>query len=367
MRRYLDGRVIVHHADAIEIMATMPECSIDAVVTDPPYHLQSINKRFANTPRSEKTERYAAGVYGRHARGFMGKMWDGGDVAFRIETWAAVLRLLKPGGHLVAFGAPKNEHRMTCAIEDAGFEIRDKLGWLFASGFPKSLDISKAIDKGKGAEGAQWQGWGTALKPAQEPIVLARKPIEGTNAENVLAHGTGGLNIDACRIDSDGQRRWPANVVHDGSAEVAEIFPASEGGHWSGETPSMVGKQRPAGIERFDSGGGSALRFFFTTKADADDRLGSKHPTIKPIDLLQWLVRLVTPPGGTVLDPFAGTGTTAEAAYHLGFSTILIEREDEYVADIDRRMSLVMAGPMARRHASIKAKDDDDEIGGLFG
>jgi hypothetical protein len=217
-------------------------------------------------------------------------------------------------------------------------------------------------------EAKEWDGWGTALKPACEPICFGRKPMRGTVAANVLEHGTGAINIDGCRIGErearelnrltsigfggseaqglvidGGKGRWPANIVHDGSADVFASF------------PDIVDEE-------------SAARFFYTAKADADDRLGSKHPTVKPVDLMQWLCRLVTPKGGTVLDPFAGTGTTGEAAFREGFKAVLIEREEEYQADIRRRMALCMAGPDERKRESIKAKVGDlpFEAGSLF-
>lgn len=233
--------VAVHHGNCLEILPTLPADSIDACVTDPPYHLTTGKK--GGTGLASLNPNSPAGR-ARISTGFMGKAWDGGDVAFRPETWAEVLRVLKPGAHFVAFGAPRNYHRMACAIEDAGFEIRDSLMWLFGSGFPKSHDVSKGIDKAAGAQreiigdspfaarkpngsagvnsvglsdtagskvtapataaARQWQGWGTALKPAYEPIILARKPIRGTVAGNVLAHGTGAINVDACRVGTDG-------------------------------------------------------------------------------------------------------------------------------------------------------------------
>lgn len=358
-------RVTVHGGDCLEVLAMLPEASIDAVVTDPPYHLKSGN------------------------RGFMGKEWDGGDVAFRPETWAAVLRVLKPGGHMVAFSGTRTCHRMVCAIEDAGFEIRNQLAWIYGSGFPKSLDVSKSIDKmltgivrgaaGKptrsGAsfgqeyerneigppispEAAAWQGWGSDLKPALEPICLARKPLsESSIARNVLRHGTGAINVDGCRAPMSandasaianmggfGRATWrgsprvalseslnnkvadavphtagrfPANVIHDGSDEVVGMFPAQAGGTRS------------------------AARFFYCAKASKRERAGSKHPTVKPVALIRWLVRLITPSGGTVLDPFAGTGTTGEAAICEGCNAVLIEREAEHLDDITRRLERI--------------------------
>jgi DNA modification methylase len=419
-----DGRVVLHAGDCRDVLAGMAEASVDAIVTDPPYEL-----------------------------GFMGRAWDKSGIAFDPAIWATALRVLKPGGHLVAFAAPKNAHRMVCAIEDAGFEIRDSLMWLFGSGFPKSLDVSKAIDRAAGAErevvgrssrhvsgrpgqkveglggsstfaesvgmgalltapatedAARWQGWGTALKPAYEPICLARKPLaESSVAANVLAHGTGALNIDACRVPSEGGApregeksqdsrytdrgatnfsakpgprggdplgRWPANVVHDGSDEVVAAFPDRDG--CASQTPSKrktneiygggwgVGRVNPM-HQRGDSG--SAARFFYSAKADADDRIGSKHPTVKPVDLMQWLVRLVTPPSGTVLDLFAGTGTTGEAALREGFRAVLIEREAIYRADIARRMRHAFDGEDGRKRAIVKARGQADySAGPLF-
>lgn len=366
--------ITVHHGDCLDVLATMPEASVDCCVTDPPYHL--IQGSRGRSPRVD-----GSGPYGRHkegSRGFMGKTWDGGDIAMRPETWAEVLRVLKPGGHLIALCGTRTEHRVACAIEDAGFEIRDRVLWIYAAGFPKSHNLS-----------GEWQGWGTALKPAVEIGVLARKPLsEPTIAANVLRWGTGAINVDGCRIPledsvgvfrtaasnqiggngiyggANGVRtapastpenscrhnlagRWPANLLHDGSDEVLEAFAAF------GENDSRPG--RTAGWSLGYGGGGSRLagtirnvmhrdtgtaaRFFFSGKATAAERGDSKHPTVKPLALMRYLVRLVCPPGGVVLDPFAGSGTTGEAAFHEGFSAILIEREEAYVADIRARMA----------------------------
>jgi DNA modification methylase len=499
VQSFLDGRVVLHAGDCRDAIRELADASIDAAVMDPPYALVSIGKRFGKTgaaPAKQGTD----GLYARASAGFMGQQWDTGETAFAVEFWAEVLRVLKPGGHLVAFSGTRTYHRMAVAIEDAGFEIRDQLGWAYGSGFPKSHDVAKGIDKRrddrdanlvvttamadaadgagvsraaidqhmgtsdmggwwtsrirhrcacptweqwiqlkaflsmsdeldaevwrlngrKGAPGEAWQsasvvghheknahaaewrsayaggssesdrairsansaaarhweGWGTALKPAWEPIVLGRKQLAGTVAENVLEHGPGALNIDGCRIafaqggdeaeskaknrhadfasgprsnsvfgedhrdrgaggNYDPVGRWPANISHDGSDEVLSTF-------------------------------GEASRFFYSAKADADDRIGSKHPTVKPVDLMRWLCRLVTPPGGTVLDAFAGTGTTGEAAFREGFSAILIEREPQFQADIARRMELVLAGPMTRKTQSIKARGSALPAGGLF-
>ena len=385
MISFLDGKVILRAGDCVEVLATLPECSVDSVVCDPPYHLTSIVKRFgaenASPAKVGKT-----GAFARASAGFMGKRWDGGDVAFQVETWAQVLRVLKPGDHLIAFSGTRTYHRMVSAIDDAGFEIRDQIGWAYGSGFPKSHNAG--------------DGWGTALKPAWEPVVLARKPLAGTVAETVCQYGTGAINIDGCRVEASGRParevaalredviyggnalmgrvdgslqsskavgstdlgRWPANLIHDGSEEVLAAFPADcpSGGHISHRSaPKSYGGLGCPAEERVgfpDSG--SAARFFYTAKADAEDRLGSKHPTVKPLDLMQWLVRLVTPKGGVVLDPFAGTGTTGEAAWREGMRAILIEREPEYQADIARRMELAV-NP-TKRTAVAKTKNNLD-------
>lgn len=370
--------------DCLETLIALPDCSVDSVVTDPPYEL-----------------------------GFMGKGWDSTGIANNVALWREVLRVLKPGGHVAAFGGSRTYHRTACAIEDAGFEIRDSLMWVYGSGFPKSQNVSfefektlceRADDKwkyrGDGAEmdrnawrnpeAAEWEGWGTALKPAFEPIVLARKPLsEKTVAANVLRWRTGALNIDACRVESeagrptglkkDGTRsqhhaegwsrpwmeneqrvegdrttdqgRWPANVCHDGSDEVINAFPITKvGGSVSkgGKSPNPMswGKDRSDTFTAYGGDSGSAARFFYNAKANKADRAGSKHPTVKPVNLIEWLCELLTPPGGTILDMFAGSGTTGAAARNKGFNIIMCEREAEYIADIQRRLGLVTACPV---------------------
>lgn len=494
----LSDTCTLFHADCRDAMKALPDNCLDSVVTDPPYHLTSIVKRFGK-PGSAPAQFGTDGAFARASRGFMSKEWDGGDIAFQVATWAEVLRVLKPGGHLAAFGGSRGYHRMACAIEDAGFEIRDSLMFLYGTGFPKSHDVSKGIDRrkdwksleqlgtaiktarnvlgisqteaarrvglieqdeslggggfmwfetgrmptrdewprikialalsdefdesfeaaeretigqhrvtgpgtnmrnglggeqdeligditvSKSALALEWEGWGTALKPAFEPIVLARKPLsEGTVAANVLKWRTGAINVGACRVPSadgdapvswetprggiwrtdaaakaelvtTGQGRWPANVVHDGSDEVIGAFPRAGGqqGAVSGDEPSdasvgvVTGKRArvASGAPRGDSG--SAARFFYSAKASRADRNGSKHPTVKPIALMQWLARLITPPGGIILDPFAGSGTTGAAAAREGFRCILVEREAEYVADIVRRLGPVDSPPLA--------------------
>jgi len=395
-----DKSTEIHNGDCLQVLRTLPDGSVDSCVTDPPYGLA-----------------------------FMGKRWDY-DVP-GVELWQEVLRVLKPGGHLLAFAGTRTQHRMAVRIEDAGFEIRDMIAWVYGSGFPKSLDVSKAIDSqdavqeqqarrykftawvrstgvtskqiddatetnmgghyttaasqpaimtrehleacrhllgdvpewverecdirsiesqtlknrevvgqvtkassplpnnhdGRWNDGQidgtfnitapateaakQWQGWGTALKPALEPITVARAPLSGTVAANVLEHGTGALNVDGCRV-GDESGRFPANLTHDGSEEVVGLFP--------------------------EDGEASAARFFYCAKADAAERRNSKHPTVKPVALMRYLVRLVCPAGGVVLDPFAGSGTTIEAARLEHCRAVGIEREAEYCADILERL-----------------------------
>lgn len=388
--------VRVIEGDMVEVLAGLEAESFHACVTDPPYHFGSIIKRFAKTGGGDRTAS-RVGAYTRHAKGFMGKSWDGGDVAFRSETWAQVIRVLKPGAHLVAFGGTKGFHRMACAIEDAGFEIRDTLCWLYGGGFPKSHN-----------QDGEWEGWGTALKPAYEPIVLARKPLIGSVAANLAEHRTGAMNIKGCRIeyaskddaaaaaeqrsrqtdrsfDGWGMRaqelkaedwlngnlgRWPANVLHDGSEEVVAGFPDQVSGGTPPSRPrdktrntygAFGGEENPDGI---GSTSGNASRFFYCAKADREERnIGldgfeekpllwssgeqspgtfqapntkraaqNNHPTVKPVSLMQWLVRLVTPKGGVVLDPFMGSGSTGIACSREGFDFVGIEQDAAYAA-----------------------------------
>lgn len=415
------SEVTVYHGDNVEVLKWLPDASVDAVVTDPPYGLSD------KTPDPALVaEVLRAWLDGREVetggRGFMGRSWD----AFvpGPAVWRECLRVLKPGGHLVAFFGTRTYDLGAIAVRLAGFEVRDLIAWLYGSGFPKSLNVAKAIEATlAGALDGEvslpaaltWDGWGTALKPALEPVVFARKPLIGTLAENVLAHGCGGLNIDSCRVSTDGESfhvpksdparrqgvvgramqskgdaqsnqaaqadsirrtqglgRWPANVVHDGSDEVVEAFPESESG---GYPPAGV--QRTQGVtygrpnktpeQRFTASSGSASRFFYSAKADAEDRMGSDHPTVKPIDLMAWLARLITPPGGTVLDPFAGSGTTGIAALREGFDAILIELDGRHVADI--RLRLDHARGLAPHSASIKARNKKPKVGeaDLFG
>jgi site-specific DNA-methyltransferase (adenine-specific) len=360
----MSERYELHHGDCLEVLRTLPDNSIDAVVTDPPYGLS-----------------------------FMGKKWDY-DVPSE-DIWRECLRVLKPGGHLLAFAGTRTQHRMAVRIEDAGFEIRDMIAWVYGSGFPKSHNLS-----------GDWHGWGTALKPALEPITVARKPFPGTVANNVLTWGTGAVNVDGCRVEvtpgnekglggggiHDGlvgndisnkiyQRgfkrnsidhttgRWPANLIHDGSDEVVGMFPETKAGTAvrSSSGGNTFGGNNPKppmdDLGYYDSG--SAARFFYCAKASKRDRddgcegmdkirtaamtatadgsmltvsgnerataRANHHPTVKPTDLMRYLCRLVTPPGGVVLDPFTGSGSTGKGAILEGFRFIGIEREAEYI------------------------------------
>ncbi len=283
----------VIHADARSALAALPASSVHSVVTDPPYALDAgggmLGQVSAGYHRSET-----------HSRGYADN-----DPAW-FEQWCAqwvneCFRILKPGGHLVAFGGTRTVHRLACAVEDAGFEIRDELIWLYGSGVPKGLNL---VD----TDGRR-TGWGTTLKPAHEPAVLARKPVDGTVAQNQARHGTGALNINGCAIeDSDGTTRWPTNAFVDET--VAAVL-------------------------------GDAQRFFYVAKPGRAERPsvdGVRHPTVKPLTLMRELVRLVTPPRGTVLDPFAGSGTTLEAAVLEGMQAIGIEREASYLPLIRQRI-----------------------------
>ncbi|WP_292091404.1 DNA methyltransferase [Brevundimonas sp.] len=345
-------------------------------MTDPPYALVSIVKRFGGEGTAT-AKIGASGVYSRASAGFMGQTWDTGETAFDPAFWAEVLRVLKPGAHLAAFGGTRTVHRLACAIEDAGFIIRDQLAWVYGTGFPKSHN-----------QRGEWDGWGTALKPAFEPIVLAQKPLDGTVAQNLRRWGVGALNIDACRVEGghagvsregeasaqrrysksgsttytlapgprggDARGRWPANLMHDGSAEVASAFPTAPGqqGAVTGDEPSALTNNvyrafggRPPSSPRGDTG--SAARFFYCAKATAAERRGSRHPTVKPVNLKRWVCRLIAPPGAMILDPFAGSGTTGEAALLEGQRSMLIEREPQFCADIERRLSDASKGMAA--------------------
>jgi site-specific DNA-methyltransferase (adenine-specific) len=439
------GGARVFAGDCREVLKGLPDNSVDSIVTDPPYEL-----------------------------GFMGKKWDNSGIAYDVTVWAECLRVLKPGGHILAFGGSRTWHRLAVAVEDAGFEIRDNIAWIYGSGFPKSLNIGKAIDKAAGApvkvgkafkvageygdrelrdpelqgadrdamrhvpvtvEAARWEGWGTALKPAHEPVVVGRKPLVGTVAENVLLWGVGGLNIDGSRIAGENrptglkktgarsqkvsegwdrpwknderaervvgdgsamtvQGRWPANVIFDevtaglldeqsgvSVSKSAErgLRVSSQAGGLAGESPNY--KAGTDGVRGHNDSGG-ASRFFYVAKASkrdrnegleeleaqrhadrvVDDGPGGEnprnrtntakqnfHPTVKPTALMRYLIKLVTPPGGTVLDPFTGSGSTGKAALLDGFQFVGIELTEEYLPIIEGRL----------RWASERVDEDD--------
>jgi site-specific DNA-methyltransferase (adenine-specific) len=329
-------------SDALEAIPKLVEKGVlvDSVVTDPPYHLTAIVKRFGNN-ESAPAQFGKDGAMKRLSKGFMGKTWDGGNIAFRPETWVTISSIMRPGAFLVVFGGTRTYPRMACAIEDAGFVIQDCIMWLYGSGFPKRRDM---------------------LKPAYEPIVLAYKPggkrtmqVDEcrVGTESTIRNSHAGTNGDgwglgkAEHVNGSDLGRWPANICHDGSDEVVAAFPESEsgqprddrgrGGFW-GASDGV-----PCGPQYGDSG--SAARFFYSSKAGPEDRNGSKHPTVKPVSLMRWLVPLVTPKNGIVLDPFAGTGTTGIAAKQTGRSAILIEREEEYVTDIRNRFKRKVSNP----------------------
>lgn len=408
---FLDGKVELICGDCIEALRAMPADSVDSAVMDPPYHLTSIVERFGKDGSAE-AKVGTTGAFKRASAGFMGKQWDGGDIAFQVATWEAVYRVLKPGSYLLAFASTRGFGRMSVAIEDAGFIVHPLIAWVFGSGFPKATRI-----KAEGYDGFRYGG--QALKPAIEPIFMGQKPFsEATGTANILKHGTGAINVDGCRIgfendapnpatnplyrkqngykngnapdhnstsfslkDGSGERpadpngRWPANLIHDGSDEVIAAFPDAPGQQREvndtfspKQGTAVYGDYGPRPTVKPRDSGGSAARFFYSAKADSDDRIGSKHPTVKPVDLMRYLVRLVTPPGGTVLDCFAGTGTTGEATWREGMKAILIEREPEYQADIAERMRFCLAGPDEKRREIIKRRGlADDDAGPLFG
>lgn len=320
----------LHSGDCLKVLDEMEPESFDAVVSDPPYHLESIVKRFGKA-NSAPAKQGRDGGFARASSKFMGKTWDGGDIAFRAETWAKIARVLKPGGHVLAFNHASTYHRMAVGMEDGGLEIRDMLAWVYATGLPKNHPLEKSLAKiGATQEEIDlWAQYGTTLKPCLEPIALARKPIAaGSIPRQVLATGTGALNLGATAIPNlDARRasnldpiptRYPGNLVHDGSPEVRARFPVAQDGL-------------------------SASRFFYCPKANKADRHGSDHPTVKPQALMEWLIKLVAPTGARILDPFGGSGATAWAAHALGVDCDLVERDPEYQADIARGISRLAA------------------------
>lgn len=311
----------IKNGDCLQLMHDISNSSIDSIVTDPPYGID-----------------------------FIGSEWDHGIPG--IPFWKEALRISKPGAHLLAFGGTRTYHRLACAIEDAGWEIRDCLMWVY-SGFPKSHNISKSLKENEKQDDgvvSKWEGWGTCLKPAWEPIIMARKPFKESVAKNVLQHGVGGLNIDGCRIpvsadreDEDSQGRFPANFMHDGSDDVVSLFPQSESGNTKGnsyEDKTFLYKGGWKYIRNPDYGDkGSAARFFYCAKASKLDRGDfNDHPTVKPISLMRYLCRLVTPPSGMVVDPFMGSGSTGKAALLEGFSFKGIELSSQYFDIAERRI-----------------------------
>ena len=396
------NKVTLLKGDCIKKLKGLKDNSVDSVVTDPPYHLTAWDMQ----PKKK---------YKRKNKGFMGKEWDGLGkdgigIANNPKLWKEVLRVLKPGGHLLSFSHSRTYHRQAVAVEDAGFEIRDQIMWVYGSGFPKSHNIGKKVE--------QYEGWGTALKPAHEPIVMARKPFNGTVAKNVLEWGTGGINIDECRVGTDEittngygdkgfvaqegyepsthQGRFPANIIFD--EEAGKILDEQSGisksspNKWEGNNNAPIYGKYEKGIRQSTfSDTGGASRFFYCPKASKKDRnegmpeqvpqftgrprredgsviykethpeewaevmkgkprkektsLAASeeilqptlkgtmniHPTVKPTDLMAYLVRLVTPKGGVVLDPFMGSGSTGKGAIREGMDFIGIEREDEYM------------------------------------
>ena len=447
---YEDDAVTVHHGDCIEVMRGLPSGSVDSVVTDPPYGIRFMGQAWDGADIARRTQRgrdsgaqAPAGARGPHG-GYRSASVEAGRYSRSLQDawafqewcgeWASeALRLLKPGGVLLAFGGSRTWHRLACAVEDAGFEVRDSIAWLYGSGFPKSVDVARAIDARLGDLGARpihgektvpdatlvrsafaggtysdragatphrtvpvssaasaasaaWEGWGTALKPAFEPCVVARRPLDGTVADNVLAHGVGAIHVDVCRIHSAGSEgrdykvrrlksgselartggpwhseeggetyvgrtkdgRWPTNVVLDDQAARALDAEAPESVSRQGKPRAAARSgegwgMRSTGAEYDDRGGPS--RFFptfrYEAKASADERPsvdGVSHPTVKPLALMRWLVRLVTPYGGVVLDPFAGSGTTLEAAVAEGMRAIGVEREESYLPLIATRL-----------------------------
>ena len=458
-----DNDYTIYQGDSFEVLDTLEEKSIDAIVTDPPYGLTSITKRFGkedSTPAKEGKD----GSFVRLSKGFMGKTWDGTGIEHNVDFWKKCFKVLKPGGYLLSFGGTRTFHRIACAIEDAGFEIRDTLMWLYGSGFPKSQNVGLAIDKKNGVEskvvgrirGAsstgknlvgndtfvaknqyedgtydikiaqnEYAGYGTCLKPAYEPIIMARKPVEGTVADNMLKYGVGGINIDECRVGDDlikggtvpkmgagnlgicnfktrnAERidypehlgRFPANVITDGSDEVKANMPFTNPskqvlGGANRKSQTQEGSISPCGwketnrvkkTEGYNDNGGSASRYFYCAKASKKDRdegldnfesvkinltqnggnrkengksmlenpnISKKniHPTVKPVELMQYLVRLVAPKGAVVLDPFCGSGSTGKACMYenternANYKFIGIEMTEEYLPIIVARI-----------------------------
>ena len=343
--------------DSLDVLKTLPDNSVHAVVTDPPYGL-------GDTSPAQVADCMLAWARGEtwtpKGSGFMGKFWDAWVPP--PELWREVLRVLKPGGHALVFAGSRTQDLMSLSLRLAGFEIRDTLQWLYGSGFPKSHNVSKALDKQAGEVDDSWQGWGTALKPAYEPVIMARKSLKGTVVQNTLEHGCGGINVDACRVAwSEGEEagdthagspagRWPANVILDPEAgalldtqagePVSRFFYCAKAsraereaglqGHATKTAEELTGyKEGAKGLvmTNFETGAPKANPYAGTSGAQPRANI---HPTVKPINLMRYLVRLVTPSHGTVLDPFTGSGSTGCAAVLERVNFIGIERETEY-------------------------------------
>lgn len=419
------------NGDCLEVLKTIEDNSVDSIVTDPPYGLSQHSQQDV----IDCLRAWIAGEsYVAQKKGFMGKEWDAWVPG--PEVWKEVLRVLKPGGHILAFAGTRSMDLMCMSIRLAGFELRDSIGYahdkgeapvlayVYGSGFPKSHNISKAIDKAAGVgreviglskgagtsctdslgvynseysktnsatpEAKKWEGFGTALKPSWEPLILARKPLDGTITDTVLKHGTGGLNIDGCRIEftsdedknswkygaagkenkselswkntskeiiqNDVKGRWPANVIHDGSEEVMKLFPETKSGKDKNPTNQSVSGffgQKMSYYSKDANYGdsGSAARFFYCAKASKKDRneglknLENNHPTVKPTNLMSYLCRLITPPGGTVLDPFMGSGSTGKGALLEEFNFIGIELDPNYCELARQRLEAIKSKP----------------------
>lgn len=422
---------ILLNDDCLNALKKIPDSSIEAVCTDPPYGL-SKQPDIAEVMQHWLNDK----TYEHKSNGFMGKSWD--SFVPGPEYWREVYRVLKPGGHAAIFAGSRTQDLMSIALRFAGFEIRETIMWVYSQGFPKSHNISKSIDKTLGAErevigvksrgtkgfednlyakadanknntkvfgygteeltapatdqAKQWQGWGSALKPAYEPVILVRKPLEGTIAQNVLKWGCGGINIDECRVElaneadkaqfefnhAVGTRlpeeyadkklglhdggwmqqvgeketptgRWPANICHDGSDEVVEMFPTSGSGNGKGaynyagreydnKDTSMFNGDKPQAPSNYNETG-SAARFFYSSKATKKDRgEGNTHPTVKPVRLMEWLVKMITPAKGKCLDPFMGSGSTGIAAIRTGRKFIGIEMDEGYFQIAKKRI-----------------------------
>lgn len=413
---YEENDFKIINGNSLEVLKSFEENSIDTIITDPPYGLTSITKRFGKE-NSVATKYGKDGSFSRLSKGFMGKKWDGTGIEYNVDFWKRCFKVLKPGGYLLAFGGTRTFHRIACALEDAGFEIRDTLMWLFGSGFPKSHNIGNEIDKKYGEN--KYTGYGTTLKPAYEPIIMARKPTEDTVADNMLKYGVGGLNIEECRIESEcisshnapkgtfagGEPnrgsdtsayksytgRFPANVITDGSDEVKANMPdtKSNGGNLStydfkdSEKGNLSFGQNAKTLQRLEtdyiapSDEGSVCRYYYCAKASKKDRdegledfeerqvsdggvrkntetarmfggntalRHNTHPTVKPTELMQYLIRLVAPNGATILDPFAGSGSTGKAVMfenrerNKNYKFIGIELEKEYLPIIVARI-----------------------------